>query len=513
MQGLNDQAEVIAFLRAGTWASPGDQVEAIETHGALVFMAGESALKVKRAVRLPYLDFSTLHARHHFCERELAINRPHAPQIYLDVVPITRDDHGRLAVSGNGVPVEWAIRMVRFDQNRLLSHIAKADGISRALAMALADMVFHCHRAAPPSAQPVERMAETARGVMAALRRTSDPEITEAALAFEAELTPALERCETIRKRRVKEGYIRRCHGDLHLGNIVLQDGCPIPFDAIEFDESVATIDTLYDLAFLLMDLERNGARVAANVVLNRYLWLRGDTLDLEGLAALPAYLGLRAAIRAMAALDRPQAEATRNIDLMAHIHATLSLARDFLQRPPARLVAVGGLSGTGKSMLAAAVAPYLGTSPGAVHLRTDLVRKRLAGVGEFDRLPASAYTKASATAVYQRMSELAARALGAGHSVIVDGVFAHSDERGDIEALAHKTGVVFRGIWLEAPAHVLRMRVDAREGDASDATTDVVDQQLRYETGAITWASIDAAGAPQVVHNAAMTALALTAG
>jgi uncharacterized protein len=170
-------------------------------------------------------------------------------------------------------------------------------------------------------------------------------------------------------------------------------------------------------------------------------------------------------------------------------------------------------LSGTGKSTIAAAIAPFLGTSPGALHVRTDLVRKRLAGVGEFDRLPTSAYTKASANAVYQRVIEIAALALRAGQSVIVDGVFADPSERADIEALADEAGVAFRGLWLEAPAHLLRTRVDARTGDASDATAAVVDGQLGYKTGTITWTRIDTAGAPHVAQDAAMTALGLTVG
>jgi uncharacterized protein len=513
MQEANEQADVIAFLRTGDWAIPAGGVEVIETHGALVFMAGETALKIKRAVLLPYLDFSTLELRRLVCERELAINRPLAPQIYLDVVPITRDEHDRLAVSGTGVPIEWAVRMVRFDQGSLLSHIAKTDGISRALAIALADMAFHYHRAATQSLQPADRVAETARDVMTALKRNADPKIAEAVRMVDAELTPALARCAAIRVRRASEGYVRRCHGDLHLGNIVLLDGKPVPFDAIEFDESLATIDTLYDLAFLLMDLERNGARVAANVVLNRYLWQRGDALDLEGLAALPAYLGLRAAIRSMAALDRTRGSTELGADTTAHVLNTLNLARGFLRQQPARLVGVGGLSGTGKSALAAAIAPFLGASPGAFHLRTDVERKRMAGIGEFDRLPPKAYTKAASTGVYRRVIESASLALGAGHSVIVDAVFADPGERASIEALATRTGVAFQGLWLEAPAHILRTRVEGRSGDASDATAAVVDEQLRYETGPISWTRIDASGTPQVVQTAGMTSLSLTAG
>ena len=215
---------------------------------------------------------------------------------------------------------------------------------------------------------------------------------------------------------RAAAGFVRRCHGDLHLANIVMWEGRPALYDAIEFDEAVATIDTLYDLAFLLMDLDRHNQRPAANIVLNRYLWQSGMPLDLQGLIAMPLFLALRAAIRAMVTADRAAQEDRegRETDLEKARHY-LRAALGYLEVAPPQLVAVGGLSGTGKTTLAASLAPWLGRAPGAIHLRTDLERKRLAGVGELDRLPESAYSQEARKRIYDVLHEKARFGSGNG--------------------------------------------------------------------------------------------------
>jgi predicted kinase len=282
-------------------------------------------------------------------------------------------------------------------------------------------------------------------------------------------------------------------------------------FDALEFDEELATVDTLYDLAFLLMDLDGRGQRAAANAVLNRYLWRSGAELDLQGLRALPLLLGLRSAIRAMvtaeragqgrgAARERDRQEAARYLEA----------ATGYLSPTMPRLVGVGGLSGTGKSTLGQALAPQLGPAPGAVHLRSDLERKALFGVDEMTRLAANAYTKAAGDAVYARLCRKARLVLAAGHGALVDAVFAHAEERGAIGATAADLGVPFQGLWLEAAPQHLMDRVAARMADASDATADVVRQQLARETGPLGagWTRIDASGSATDTLAAARQAL-----
>jgi predicted kinase len=278
----------------------------------------------------------------------------------------------------------------------------------------------------------------------------------------------------------------------------VLWRGRPVLFDAIEFDEALATIDTLYDLAFLLMDLDRRGQLEAANAVLNRYLWRSGAEIDLDGLAALPLFLGLRAAIRAMVTAERAgQEEGVASARDRDTARALLAAAGAYLAPSGPQLVAIGGLSGTGKSTLGRALAPGTGPVPGAVHLRSDLERKSLRGAGETTRLGPDAYTRAAGEEVYAVLRAKARHVLAAGHAAIVDAVFAEAGERAAIEAVAAELRVPFRGLWLEAAPGVLLQRVEGRIGDASDATGAVLRLQLAGDTGALTprWSRIDAGG------------------
>lgn len=487
------QAEVIAFLRQpASWPDAPRAVDTIETHGAIVFMAGDSVLKIKRAVKLPYFDFSTLEHRRRFSQRELAINAANAPGIYLGLIAITREHDGALAIGGSGAPVEWAVHMRRFGQDHLLSHVVEQHALTKELAIAVADAVVKSHECALPSSTPADALDPVAAQVLAALASTVAPELSPACDGFSAAIQSALNASAAIRAKRTREGHVRRCHGDLHLGNLVLWNGAPVLFDAIEFDERLATIDTLYDLAFLLMDLERYGARRSAHIVLNRYLWRTGDPHDVEGLAALPLFMGLRAGIRAMVTLDRARLSPGQDAALIARAAETLQLGTALASPATARLTVIGGLSGTGKTTLAAELAPDIGSAPGALHLRTDLERKWLAGVPEFERLPESAYTQEASNRVLARVMTRANLALAAGHSVVLDGVFARPAERQAVEDLARQAGVRFNGLWLEAPPAILKSRVAQRTSDASDATAAVVAKQLELDTGSPGWPRLD---------------------
>ena len=491
-----NQDELIAFLRSpDAWRDGSAKVQTIETHGALVFMAGDEVLKVRRAVRLPYLDFSTLEARRRFAEREMTLNAPHAPGLYRGVVAVTREADGSLAVGGRGTPVEWAVRMARFSQDALLSAVVDRERLPEPLAKDLADAVFKYHQAATPTETDRDGISGLLRSVLVSLSGSTDLRVQEATERIVRLARTAVQKSAAIRSERARAGFIRRCHGDLHLGNIVMWHGHPVPFDAIEFDEALATIDTLYDLAFLLMDLDRHKAREAANIVFNRYLWRSGDVRDVQGLAAMPLYLALRAAIRAMVALDRAKLGVGDASGSVAAALATLSYAETYLTPVPARLIGIGGFSGTGKTTLAKALAPAIGAAPGALHVRSDLERKWLAEVEETERLPESSYTAEASRAVYERVMARAQEALQAGQSVIVDAVLAKASERAELEAIARQVGCRFNGLWLTAGSEVLKTRVEARVGDASDATARVVELQNRIDTGAISWTTIDVGG------------------
>ena len=493
------QRKVVAILSDPTSYPGVDRVERFETHGNLVFLAGSEAWKIKRAVRFPYMDFSTLEKRYTACLREVEINRQFAPDLYLGCVPISRSPAGKLAFGSDGSIVEWAVHMRRFEQAALLSNIARANGINNDLARQLADAVFACHeaakRAAPASGiAPMRKLAQSLAGPLG----KSDVFPADEAAVLLGHIAQQLSLSAAILDERAADGFVRRCHGDLHLANIVMWQGRPVAYDAIEFDEAIATVDTFYDLAFLLMDLDRHEQRPAANLVLNRYLWRGRNDLDLKGLISLPLFIALRAIVRAVVTVDRAAQEGAdaRRTDI-ERARGYFRAALDYAAPPAPQLIVVGGLSGTGKSTLASMLAPWVGGSPGAIHLRSDLERKALAGVGEFDRLPASAYANTARRRVYAVLQKRARAALAAGRSVIVDAVFAEQERRQDIEALAAALGLPCRGIWLKAEPEQLTARVAARRSDASEATPDVVLAQVQFDTGsrAPGWPVVDAGG------------------
>jgi aminoglycoside phosphotransferase family enzyme/predicted kinase len=505
-----DHAEIEAFL-ADPATHGGAPVEVVRTHAALVFLAGDSALKIKRPVTYDYLDFSRPETRRAMLEREIALNAPAATEIYGAMVPITREADGRLALGGTGAPVEWALRMRRFPAAAELSRVAASGGLDAGrdggLAARLGAAVAAYHRAAPrrdeDGAALIREILDELGRVLAGMPDTFPLDRTA---GFGAAAGRALDALAPLLRARARAGFVRRCHGDLHLGNIVLIGDRPVPFDALEFDERLGTMDVLYDLAFLIMDLRHRGLDAAANVVMNRWLQAMAEPAHLDGLAALPLFLSVRAAIRAMVAGQRA-AGAADAAAALAEARAYLAAAEAYLAPAPAQLVAVGGLSGSGKSTLGAALAPELGRPPGAVHLRSDLIRKRLAGVAETDRLPPASYTPESATAVYAALRAEAARALAAGQSVVLDAVHLRPEERAGTAAVAAAAGVDFAGFWLDAPAEVLIARVDARLGDASDADGAVVRRQLDWAGAAAPgdgWQRLDASGSPGPVLQAA---------
>lgn len=331
MREENDQGAAIAFLSdAAEWPAGAGPIERHETHGAIVFLGGGLALKIKRAVKLPYLDFSTLAIREATLRRELELNRPQAPGLYLDVVAITRDADGRLRIDGAGTPVEWALKMRRFPQEALLLSIVERGAMSEELATALADRIAAYHAAAARPAHARERLLETVGALIGGLKASGDAPIAARADTLEALFATALASTSALRTERCATGLVRRCHGDLHLANIVVLDGVPTLFDALEFDEDLATIDPLYDLAFVLMDLDRHGAGRHAAVLLDRYLALTHDARDQASVGLMPLFLAARATVRAVVAIDRLKAKGMA----LGPVDATLDHAERYLRLP-----------------------------------------------------------------------------------------------------------------------------------------------------------------------------------
>jgi hypothetical protein len=489
-----DQTEVVAFLSSPS-THDGEPVERIDTHASIVFLAGKCAWKLKRAVRYDYLDFSTVERRRAMCDAEVRINRRTAPDLYRGVVPVARQRDGSLALGGSGTPVDWLVEMVRFDQDGLFDRLAARGDLNLDLMRPLAAAIarFHHtaerrldHGGAPGMAWVVEGnatgFAEQGAGILeeaacADLTRRSREEI---------------ERHRDLLDSRRDRGCVRQCHGDLHLRNIVMIDGRPTLFDAIEFNDEIACIDVLYDLAFLLMDLWRRQMPRHANIIWNGYVT---DTDDVGGIPLLPIFLSCRAAVRAKtsATAANLQGDPQRKRELQDMAREYLAMAQRLLQPPPACLIAIGGLSGSGKSTLARALAPLIGAVPGAVVIRSDETRKQLCGVDPLQRLGPEGYTAEMSRQVYETIAHRAAQAVAGGQSAIVDAVYGRPADRETIGRVAAAAQVPFVGLWLDAPEAVLLARSEQRRLDASDADAAVIRQQLAQDVGVVAWRRIDA--------------------
>ena len=476
-----DQEAVFAFLADPATHGLGEPVKRIDTHAAAVFLAGRDAYKVKRAIKFPFMDFSTLDKRRAGCEAEVAVNRRYASELYLGVMPITRAG-GRLRLGGDGEVVEWLVHLRRFDETMTLDHVAERGGLTPALIGKVAARVLATY------AEAERRDGKAATAALGTVLDETLAELSEAPEVFPAAdaaaFADAMRRVFAGVKPRLlargEQGWVRRVHGDLHLRNIVLIAAEPILFDAIEFDELIATTDVLYDFAFLLMDLWERQFRPQANLLLNRYLWGSSD--------AAPNSPDCGSCLSSWRCVRPCAPRSTRSVLSTSTARpgpATARLAisrrrRAFLAPAPLRLIAIGGLSGTGKTTLAARLAPILGRAPGAVHLRSDIERKRLLGVPELARLPESAYALEVTERVFAALRAQAKIALQAGHSVIVDAVHRDAGERREIAGIAVATGAAFTGLWLDAPLETIVARVATRSGDASDATAAVVVDQAK---------------------------------
>jgi len=509
---MTDESQSAVLSLLGDPATHGGtKVTRIDTHAASVFLAGERALKLKRAVRFPFLDYSTIAKRKAASAAEIEVNRTFAPGIYRGLVAVTREPGGRLVLGGTGEPIDWLVEMRRFDETKTLDRLAESGRLDLDLADRLGRAVAAAHARAPAVA------VEPWIAALAAYIEQNDEAMREHPHLFGADgvealsraSRSALERLRPLLHARGERGLVRRGHGDLHLGNIVLIDAQPVPFDAIEFDPVVASGDVLYDLAFLLMDLVERRLMAAANVVFNRYLIETGRAEDLDALAALPLFLSLRAAIRAkLTAARRLRVEESERGAATSAAQAYFHLAISLINPSPPLLVCIGGLSGTGKSVLARALAPYLAPAPGAVVLRSDIERKRIFGRAETERLDEDAYAPTASARVYATLIDKARHATAAGHSAIIDAVFADPNERRAAEQATRGNSVALRGLFLVADLDTRKARVGARLGDASDADAGVVRRQEAYAIGNLDWTLIDASGTSEETLARARAAL-----
>jgi len=475
------EAEICAWMGSRT-------ERAIDTACAHVFLGADAAWKMKRHVDLGYADFSTPERRHWALGRELEFNKVAAPDIYRAVRRVTREANGGLALDGQGPTVEFLLEMRRFDDAAVLS--ANPNLVDGGMADALGRTIAGFHALAPLRPEGGWTALEFTVGSNAQLLRDLAYRLGGDRIELMVALTQAeFDRQKPLLKMRSSQGFARRCHGDLHLANILVEDGRPILFDCIEFNDLLSDLDVLYDLAFLLMDLDFRGRRDAAVRVLSAYLDEASRVFPdelWEGLAALPLMLSVRAGVRAHVAAHSYD-------DRLAKAYIEAAIAH--LSPAPPRLAAVGGLSGAGKSTFARRIAPALGAAPGAVVIRTDEIRKRLMKAPPSERLPDSAYTGDLYPRSYDTLIENARTLLKAGHGVVLDATFIDPALRARAEQLARDCGVPFDGVWLEAPLDQLEARVARRVNDASDATVATLQDQLARHTSQVAWRRVDTSG------------------
>lgn len=463
-----------------------DTVRLVETHISRVFLAGDFAYKLKKPVWFGFLDFRSVEARRHFCFEELRLNRRFAPGLYLDVVAIVRGPEGP-RVAGEGELIDFAVRMRRFPDGALLAERAAAGTVPIVLWTTLGADIARLHRSLPRAPAGDEdregvpphfrdALAENFRQCRAYVREREDVALLN---AVEERTWADWRRLESLLWRRHEEGAVRECHGDLHLGNLLVEGDRVLAFDCIEFNARLRWIDVMNEIAFLVMDCEARGVAEGGFLALNAWLEESGDYAAMAIFDTCRAY---RAMVRAKVALlaGRPPLESGSPVQ--AEFRRYLSLADGYGQ-PHTRFLAITcGVSGSGKSTLALALAGKLQ----AVRVRADVERKRLFGLGaDADtRAPGmpDIYTRDASARTFDRLEALAGLVLAAGHPVIVDATFIQRSLRERFRALAERLGVPFRIVHCDASPTELRRRVSARRAsgnDASEADVAVLESQL----------------------------------
>nr|WP_251702269.1 AAA family ATPase [Pseudomonas boanensis] len=474
---------IAALQNPALYPHPVAGFQVIETHISWVLLTGEFAYKIKKPVDFGFLDFTRLEARKHFCDEELRLNQRLTQDLYLEVLPVTGSEESPL-IGGAAPAIEYVLKMRQFPQDNLLSALQARGELTPAHIDALAAQIASFHMAAPQVA--AEHPLGTPEAVMAPVRQNFEqirPFLTEKAdlqqlEALEAWAETSFERLKPLLTQRKQDGFIRECHGDIHLGNATLINGQVVLFDCIEFNEPFRFTDVYADIAFIAMDLEDRGLKSLSRRLVSEYLEHTGDY---QGLELLNFYKAYRALVRAKIALFSlaHQADAVQKAATLRQYRNYAGLAESYSAIPSPFLAITHGVSGSGKSHVALRLVEALG----AIRLRSDVERKRLFGdqLNEQAGLKSGIYNDDASAATYARLNQLAKIALHAGFPVVIDATFLKHAQREAARDVAEDTGTPFLILDCHAPDAVIASWIAQRQalgGDPSDATMDVVHAQ-----------------------------------
>lgn len=468
-----------------------DRFQLIETHISWVFLCGSYAYKIKKALNLGFMDCSTLVKRKFYCEEELRLNGRLAPELYLAVVPITgTPDQPQLG--GSGEAFEYAVKMRRFPQQALLSHMLQQHLLADTHISQIIVQVADFHQTIPAATadtqygNPDHVAAPADENFVQIRERMHDPRHLELLDQVRAWAEHQYESCYPHFRQRKEQGFIRECHGDMHLGNMAVVDDRVVIFDGIEFNPDLYWIDVMSEVAFLCMDLEYHGQRSFACRILNGYLERTGDYL---GLRVFRFYQAYRAMVRAKVACIRLSQQAVPDLQSsdMQEFERYLQLALSYTQQQQPALFITHGMSGSGKSTLSGPLVEPLA----AIRIRSDRERQRMFGKGkqqgEAATIGEGVYSEDASRQTYGKLAELAEAVLQSGYSIIIDATFLERQQRNPFKQLADRLGVPMRILFFRADADVLRQRIRGRQRaghDISEADLSVLEHQLTVYTG-----------------------------
>jgi aminoglycoside phosphotransferase family enzyme/predicted kinase len=476
------QTLIAALQNPALFPHPVEQFQVIETHISWVLLTGPYVYKIKKPMNFGFLDFTTLSAREHFCQQELKLNQRLTNDLYLDVLPITGTADAP-QLGGEGEAIEFALKIRQFPQDGLLSTLQAKGELTTAHIDDIARQIAEFHMSTPrvlsenPLGSPEYAMAPVTQNFEQIL-----PFLTEKAdliqlNALEAWANASYERLKPLMGRRKTDGFIRECHGDIHLGNITLIDGKVVIFDCIEFNEPFRFTDVYADTAFLAMDLEDRGLKCLARRFISQYLELTGDY---QGLELLNFYKAYRALVRAKVSLFSMPADATpvQRATTLRQYRTYANLAESYSTIPSRFMAITHGVSAVGKSHVAMRLVEALG----AIRLRSDVERKRLFGEQTVaNDLQAGIYSADASAATYKRLHEIAADILHAGFPVVIDATYLKRDQRDSAAKVAEATGAPFLILDCNAPQAVIESWLAVRQAekqDPSDATLAVIEAQ-----------------------------------